>query len=447
MLVETLERAGLRAVKPDSWESEQQAARPEVINPYVPDGQARIRELGGVVDIAPFEGARRDLHELDSGLKSFLGGQGDVVGLARISLEEKYHLDGTKAARIARVFEKIAPDVAELAERASGLAATVEENARVIYSPWRGMVGYIGEEAHRLLSVSRYLGIAPLQTLDRLNNFRYVMIGGSEASSAAVELAPLVSTIHLWDDDTVSVPKIALVAGASYLDEGRYKARVVERTMRDKNPYGDFRGWVGRVVVRDSDKRPGYEDRTMAEVVDEKLTVVVDGADSTHVKTAVRDYIAENCPATYVQMTTGVGAWPYVSVEKPAEGGYYNQALTAMEMQALRRPPTDRHGSLTQVAQMVWQDFPIEHRVQFMLADLGLPFWAQAPICGRETGTIVAKLGITLAGMGELKCGTVHIDSTPTDLGFQYTQRDAEIVGDLGAIMFGIRPKIPGFGF
>lgn len=348
-----------------------------------------------------------------------------------------------KVGRDAGIFNKIIPDIISLRQRLTEAAAVIDNDANLIYSPYSDSISLqIGEKAQRALFLSRFLGLVPLFALDRLAEMKIVIVGASAASSAVVELAPFVNSTF-YDDDTLSVSKVALIPGATQEDVGKFKAWIVEREAYGKYSYGNFRGVIGRIIMpkehftdkerEETAKRKarGFQDTLIQDAFAGGVDLVIEAADGA-IKTPLRLWLAKNYPEAYLLMTTDVGARGYVSVEKPSDHQHYNQGLSEKVIDKLQKTPTNLKEFLAQIYYMVKSDFPWEHKVEFLLAAMNvIPYWSQMGFTGRETGTIVAKLAIKLAHAGKLEPGIVSIENTPTNLGFDYSKAEQKKIRKL----------------
>lgn len=393
----------------------------------------------GVITTKPFDAAKEELSELLHKHESLPATPEALLAtlLARLSSE---NVDVSKED-VVEAFEPIATHFAHILARARELEPRMEKDARWIYIPEHNTLAYYcGVEIHRLLSETRMLGIIPEDALHKLRSLKIGSIGASVAAGSMDLLVALgAETIHFYDEGILSPSNQPRMPQGHFLNNGRPKVDVVCEQLRGRNPYGDYKGFLGRVVQSNEDKKTPLD--ISFEEFSNQFDLFLEVADAAHVKAGFRDCMHTHHPTKPIFFIADVGSDPFSNLEVPEQNNFFGQGITAEQLKGMKQPATSQHEALASIRRMVGADFPVDHLAQFTLARMGInAFWSQTAISMRESAAITAKLLILYLSARPTANKNIHSSEAPTSL-MQYSQKQLETISRIDQALFPHRSK------
>ncbi len=317
----------------------------------------------------------------------------------------------------------------------------LEKNSRWVWDPdEQTLHKTLGADARRMLAKTRLLGLVPFETVDRLRTMKIRVIGASVAASTLDLLVALgaedVTAVDGGFLDPSNSPRMPGIMG-DFRNCGKSKAHTSQQSMQGRNPDGKYLCYAGRVVFSE-DQKQGSQDVLFHDLVKD-ADVVFEVIDYAAGKYLVRDLMADLAPDTLVGYMGDVGSRPFAGLERPGDRNHFNQNLPKDELERMKQLAsiTDRNMVMTEsmraVFKMVENDFPTDHRLQFLLSRMGIiPFWSQTPMSARESASIAVKeLVLVLQGKKEIIGKNLHPDESPSTLVEPFNEDEINTVNEL----------------
>jgi hypothetical protein len=444
-LLDSHPHAILTAIK-ELKNQENNIIQPEIINHHTDNGLKRISYLttrANEVSLQPYSVAAHELTEYTHLLKHLPSDPTKLTAyLTNTILELHPELkEQLKSEDINNLLNtnSLITDLSWLIQKSTlhGLDLnTIDQESRYIHYPSQHqLVKYIGPDAHRLLTRSRLLGLIPFKMLDALESARITSAGASAVTSTLFGLAQLGANHITWyDTGRIDPSNLTRFPGgmASILNIGSLKGASLQEICYLANPYGHYQS-VNAHLVKDDASKSNPHDITFAEFV-ERSNLGIEVVDNPAVKTLLRQYLIEHAPRFRVVFLADVNR-AFVGIEKGENRNPFHQNILLNVLAAMTAPNLDnlatnhnardrarliRHWAFSSVNQMLKHDFPPEHQLQFVVADiLGLP-WSQTSLAALESADIAIKLILqTLVGLDvsgkNYTAGDVPSQSQPLD--------------------------------
>ncbi|KKR30623.1 hypothetical protein A2715_00355 [Candidatus Woesebacteria bacterium RIFCSPHIGHO2_01_FULL_39_32] len=317
----------------------------------------------------------------------------------------------------------------------------VEKNSRFIWDPLKKeLFMYIGPEENRILNKSRLLGLIPFSYIDTL---RVTKIGSIGASVVATELDLLAclgaEDITAFDKGKLDPQDIARAPGGmgDFRNSGLPKALLLMRTLQGRNPYGKYLGVPGNVIFSKQETEGEFD--TKIEDMSEGLEFLFEVIDSAVGKVNTRTYSEKFLPSTPLLWIADAGSDPFVGIEIPGNGNWFNQNLTRVEKETMQQGLEFSLNQLRAIYMMVNRDLPDDHRLQLLFTRLGLvPYFSQTPIASRESAAIAAKLVLFQLGGRDMSGKNFHSDEAPKTLVDEFDRGKSEILRKIMTQLFNI---------
>lgn len=392
-------------------------------NNYLKKIRNELSGNGEVTDL-PFNAAKEEVSEfLDK--HQLLPSEKDKL-LTYILDAVRKESPEIKVSSLEQLFEPIAHDFSYLLTHIRTHAETFEKDARYIYLPHKRILAkYVGHELHRALSQTRFLGLIPLKAIEIIRSLRIGSIGASVAGGSLDQLVSIgTEHINCYDEGFLAPSNQPRMSRGSFLDNGLSKVFVVAGQLSERNPYGVFRGIQGRVITDESDRKSEYD--VTFEMFAKEHDIFLEVADAPHIKAGFRKFMADTYPSKPVFFIADVGNNPFSNIEIPKLGNYFGQQINYEQLERLSIPPTSAPQAMSAVYEMVKNDFPSDHKVQYLLARLGISgFWSQTPISMRESAALTAKLLISYV-LGNGITNQNITTSKSINHFFEYTDEDQQ---------------------
>lgn len=423
-LAEVLDISGLH-------ESTFKNKRLEIIDHHTEEGLVRVRDLAreckissGIISDKPFkQGEQQLIHHAEFWgripIDQAVIEENAIRDLKKLNsdIEETEIRDVIKTGPITRDLAYLVGET----RKYQNDPKLIEGNSRFIWDSGRHeLTLYLGPNEHRLLQKTRLLGLVPFDAVDKLRTARVVSIGASVAASTLDLLASLgAEEIAFYDSGTLDPADIAKSPASmgGYRSVGRSKADLLMGILRDRNPYGNYLGVPGNILLPGEN---GGELDISLETAIFGADIVLEVVDSARHKVGVRDYMRLNKPNTPLVYIADAGSSPFAGIEIPGEGNIFNQFLGEIQKDDLR----ERAGRvnnpiypLGSIYEMVEKDLPFDHELELLYIALGnIPYLSQTPTSARASSEIAAKL-ILLYLQGEDIAGrNFHSYDAPTTL-------------------------------
>lgn len=237
----------------------------------------------------------------------------------------------------------------------------------------------IGAELLWLLSISRCIGLIPLQLLLSLKDSKIKVIG---ASVAAMTMDLLVSlgaeNIACVDPGRIDPSNSPRLPQGGYALWGDPKSSAVLQTLQRRNPYGKYECKAARIITsehqhqRKSDVRLRKSDVFLPTFL-QGGDVIIEVVDDIALKRSIHEQVTRLFPKTPLIFIADLGNRPIVKI--------------------VRQPLVSEKLSAVQATYAMVEDYlPAEHALQFVSACVGLlPFWAQTPIASRSSAALAVS--------------------------------------------------------
>jgi len=375
--------------------------KPVIIDHHTSKGSSEFLEYSQLAepDLQPFISGAHELHELFEKMSSTPATKDEAIRFMTNQLLAITNGISVKAIMSLLSANTIIDDIVWLKKELTKHAADaqlIEQESRWIWDPLaQTLCHYIGPEAHRLLARSRLIGLVPFATLEQLSTLK-IYCGGASAVAHTLDLlaAAGAANITFYDPgktDPSNGPRFPAQMGG-YPQYGQSKAQVLQGLMQGRNPYGDYRGYLGRVVPT-AESQPGPFDITFENLC-EDADLLFEVVDNPTIKVGLRQFLRDHYPNLPLIFLADVGSSPFVGLELGATNNPFNQGLSANQVEAMLYPPEmNLKSALSSVYQMLKHNFPAEHVVQFLSVVATLvPFWSQSPISAHESAAVAMKL-------------------------------------------------------
>jgi hypothetical protein len=247
----------------------------------------------------------------------------------------------------------------------------------------------IGKELLWLLSISRCIGIIPLELLRKLKNMRCVVAGASVAAMTVDLLVSLgAQSIHCVDPGAVEPSNTPRLPHGNVQDWGASKAELLQQQLLRRNPYGEYHCHQAKIIVSEQE-RTEKSDVVFEELV-QHADVVIEVVDQVQLKVFIHEYVLQKKPTLPLLFIADLGNEPVAKVlQGTAKGALaqpFGRVWSGQELDALSSF-TPQQLAYT----MVKAELPAEHKLQFVTACVGiLPFWSQTPIASRMSAALAA---------------------------------------------------------
>lgn len=259
----------------------------------------------------------------------------------------------------------------------------------------------VSEEAFDLLGSSRLLGLIPLEVIKEMQKMK-VVVAGASAASESVQLMVRVlglKNITFADRGVNDGAKQPMINTNGFRDEGQFKVVSLQESLYQQNPFGKYRGVVGRVVLSEADKDSEFDDITLEEFIGDgpdEDTFFLEVIDNPGSKVKFRQWLAEKHPAVNLAWVADVSE-AIAGLEDPAAGDPFNRGFSEAELKRMEGDSSlpkevARYEALRAVVQMLEPQFPPEHRLTFLLFLKNmLPFWPQTPLSAQQSSAALIR--------------------------------------------------------
>ena len=347
---------------------------------------------GGTVETSGYESAVLEFDEL----RSKLGGiklDEDSVASALFSVLKSENEGKSTIEEIRNL--RVVSDLVEFSKRVKKIEnlGSIENRANwIMYEKERRLIKYVPRDVHRILQDSRSIGLRPLAVTDALRNLRIKCLGLS-AASPTVDLlvAAGAENITGFDGGIIDPSNLPRFVGpmASEKNLGNYKAEVLAENLYGRNPYGFYELSPGRVVISSSEISTPY-DTTMEKFV-EGADLILEVVDDVYIKSGLDNWMSENGVDVPVMFMADLSL-PIAGINLPSMGDHFNQKIPGERLLRMADRKSGIH-PLSLVSEMIGDDLPDDHILQFLLMKQGLmPYWSQLPESSRELASLSVYL-------------------------------------------------------
>lgn len=399
---------------------------PNIINENTHEGIKQLREVAKQVGsknilTRPFDWARSELLELFRNLENTPKSSKEILKYQTKNLHQITEIP-KKDIQSLLSSNPISEDLSWMKNQTQLLSNsnTIQSDSRWIHNKnTNSLYKYIGPEAHRLLSMSRLLGLIPFTSIDKLRDLKITSAGASAVAMSLDLLACLgAENITFYDGGLVepsNLPRFPASMG-SVDSVGLYKAQALQAVMYGRNPYGNFFGHPGKVLTNPSENP---YDITIKSLI-EKSDVFFEVVDNPWAKTALRQWLADNNPEQVLVYLADTAHQPFVGLEKASNNNPFNQHLSEAEIERMADisyASSNPLEALRSVNQMLRHNHPHELQVEFLFVAAGLvPFWSQPPGSARSSADMAAKLITHLVSGRDLSGTNYNTDNIPNSL-------------------------------
>jgi len=427
-----------------------------VVNHHEQPGIKRINTLieeGRVdpnrVSERPYNHASKDVLELAESLGSVSADENVLVEAIVEKIQN--NTQDLSLDEIRGVVEtgSIIKDLAFLARETEEIVSNpelIEAHSRWIWDPIeRTLDKYIGHKEHRLLLMSRLVGLIPFKEIEKLRSTKIRVAGASVAASEIDLLACLgAEDIRFYDKGELDASKIFIMPGGmgDFRNIGIPKATALMRTLYGRNPYGSYEGVPGNILFPGEVKINEHDTPISEAMGDADLAIEV--IDNPFGKIAFRNWMQQEKPDTPSLWLADVGSNPFVGIENPASGNWFNQSISDDEKERMLITPTSVGEAKIEGARSVYlmvdKGLPDDHRLQFLLWRLGvIPYWSQTPISSRESASIASKLILMCRENSEVVGKNISLDESPVTLTGEFNDGKSRLLSKICKQIFDIK--------
>ncbi len=350
--------------------------------------------------------------------------------LTRINPEDH----GVSQNNFAAMMHPLLTDIATLSTKAKQLDPI--EKVYVHTPTSKHTYEYVTKEVHQFLTHSRFLGIVPFNTLNKLKDQPILSIGASVGASTLDQLVSAgAENSTLIDDGFLEPSNQPRMPIGNIIHNGQSKIKTVLEQQYARNPFGNYKAIAGRIVPTAEDKQTP-QDIAFDEVINGN-EVIIEAIDSVAIKIKLRQYLRTYHPNTPLFMPTDVGINPYVSVEQGAANPLFNQPIFE-DPNAINFLLDHQEAGLSAVYHMVESHFPHEHVAEFVAIRLGLiNFWSQIPSSARESGAMTTLLLLKYLQDGKIESKNYTNLNLPETL-MPYSSIDQQNISTIARSLFSL---------
>ncbi|OGM15982.1 hypothetical protein A2V56_04435 [Candidatus Woesebacteria bacterium RBG_19FT_COMBO_42_9] len=428
----------------------------KVIDPHIDSGLGELLNLIGEYAI----------QERDISNRSYISGSSEITNLANFF--ESSSLPSDKEHLASLVVQKVRErttylseeDIRETVEHGPLLEdyafligrlkaykqnpALLEQNSRFIFDPIKRRLDlYLGPDEHRLLAMSRVLGLIPFSAIERLRETKIRVMGASVAASTIETLVALgAENIVFYDYGFLDPAKMPQMPGGmgDFRNSGEPKVKALMELVQGRNPYGIFLGIPGKVLIPGEAKQSEF-DVYLDEIIDD-ADLLIEVVDQYHIKAGTRAH--SDKPIVFV---ADLGSDPIAGIEDPKLNLWFNREISDEDKARMSKIPASREEAIREgpraIYLMVNKDLNDDHRLQFLLASLGLiPFWSQTPTSTRESAALASKLIIEWTQNSPVMGKNIHPNESPKTLIEMFNAKTSLNLRRICAELLDIPPSI-----